>query len=166
MPKFVRYQNDTKYWLWNEDKMRLENRNFGHQDVNEKNPRWLYAEIIEAKNWHDLYMKTGWSDLWLSDCHHNNLWVDPEGECWEGEAHEVVAEDILEVVYGEETKLSDYPADKLINRGWIKLSVFMAQIYADSDMYFNITRDQAITIKEWCEWAEIPFSWFCKTDLY
>ena len=111
-------------------------------------------------------MKTGWSDLWLPDCHHNNLWVDPDGECWEGEAHEVVAEDILEVVYGEEVKLSDYPADRLMSRGWIKLSVFMAQIYADSAMYYNITRDQAITIKEWCEWAEIPFSWFCKIDLY
>ena len=50
MPKFVRYQNDTKYWLWNEDKMRLENRNFGHHDIDENDPKWLYAEIIEAKD--------------------------------------------------------------------------------------------------------------------
>lgn len=162
MPKHVKTKNG--YWEWDELHMRLVNRNYGSHDIDENSIEWINATIIEAEDWHDLYLKTGWTDLYLGTYKVPCLWLDPDGECWKGDCHEVDAEDIAEVVYGEDINL-DYAGDYLYSRGWVKLSNWMAYIYADSDMYNHITYYQVQVIKEWCEYYDIPFEWFCKTDL-
>lgn len=156
MSKYVK-EHDS-YWEWDESKMLLINRKYGHHNINENSPEWINATFIEAEDWHDLYLKTGWTDLYIGDYRVPCLWLDPDGECWQGECHEVDAEDIVEVLYGEDLGL-DYAGDYLIKRGWVKLSNWMFQFYAESHLYDNITEYQARAIKEWCDYFDLPFDW-------
>lgn len=154
--KFVKEKG--AYWEWDEPRMRLVNRAHGSHDIDENSPEWINATIVEAEDWHDLYLKTGWTDLYLGNKLLPCIWVDPDGECWKGDCHEVDAEDIAEVLYGKTVSLN-YAGDFLYTHGWIKLSNWMFHTYAESDMYDNITIYQVRTIKEWCEKYGLPFDW-------
>ena len=168
MAKFVKLAGSTDYFLWDEERFRLYNYNHGWRDIDENSSEWINATVIEAEDWHDLYVKTGWTHLCFEhDYKHQNLWVDPDGYCWDGDAHEVIAQDILEVIYGidaHECKIHDC-AGVLERMGWIKLSTFMFTMYCEENLYDNITYEQARAVKEWCEYYDLPFSWVCNTDL-
>ena len=152
---FVKYEDC--YYEWDQTKMRLHNQAGGWFDINENAPEWLGATTVKAENWHDLYKQTGWTNL-KRDITERCLWLDPEGGCWKGDCHEIDAADIVEVLYGEDLRL--YSAgDYLYQKGWVKLSAtMMFTIYCDDSLYDNVTFDQACTIKEWCEYWELPIS--------
>ena len=155
--KFVKTHNG--YWEWDESTMRLFNRSGGHCDVDENSPEWINATIVEAEDWHDLYLKTGWTDLKLDTYKVPCLWVAPDGGCWVGDCHEVNAEEIAEVIFGEDVNL-DYAGDFLISHGWIKLSDWMYVNYIESHMYKNITNEQFEVISDWCKFVDLPIEWF------
>ena len=156
MPKFVRYKND--YWEWDEEEMILNNRYHGWRSINENSPEWMNATIIEANDWHDLYLKTGYTDLYRGNKMEPCVWVDPDGDFWKGDCHEVDAEDICEVVLGIDADLYE-AGDYLFKLGWTKLSTWMFSCYCSDHTYDNITTYQARAIKEWCDHYDLPFNW-------
>lgn len=158
MPKYIKERDS--YWEWDQKRMRLHNFRGGWHNIDENSPDWISAVTIEANDWHDLYKKTGYNPLEAS-VDDRCSWLDPDGNFWEGEAHEVCAEDILELAYGIEVDSMHAAADELIERGWVKLSAtLMLQHYCESGMYDNITMDQWRAIQEWCDaWGVSP-SWF------
>ena len=135
--------------------------------IDENSPEWINATIVEAEDLHDLYLKTGYSDL-LRAPRETCLWLDPEGQCWKGDCHTIDAENIVEVLYGTDVleSVETDAADFLIDHGWVKLSAtLMLQYYCESHMYGNITAAQARTIKDWCDYFSVPFNWFVPDEL-
>lgn len=145
---FVKPFGETGYWEWDKARMRLYNYHCGHHDIDENSDEWMHAHLVEAKDWHDLYMKTGFCPLYVSYME-RDMWVDPDGGCYEGLAHEVCAEDIGEVLWGRD----DVDGDELIRLGWIKLTTSgMLTYYLDYGMYDHITYEQERVIRAWAEY--------------
>lgn len=142
---FVKLKGQYDYFEWDESRMRLYNYFCGYQDIDENSEGWMYAGVVKAEDWHDLYRKTGYCPLYATP-YESELWVDPYGTCYLGEAHEVAAKDIGEILYGVE----DYSGDALIAEGWIKLTVYgMLTYYVDYGMYDHITMEQEQVIRQW-----------------
>lgn len=159
--KFAWLPTEEVWAEWDQDNMRLYFFPHGVQRIDENSALWTLAEIHEFESWHDLYLHTGFNPL-AATAQDRYVWLDPDGEFWQGEAHACVAEDIALLVFGEELDI-DYADDFLIQRGWVKLSATMMHyIYCESDMYDNITTYQWKSICEWCEYWDLPQSDFVK----
>ena len=129
------------------DKMRLYNFKGGWQDIDENSDEWMFATIVEADSWRDLYLKTGYCPLACSYTT-RDIWMDPDGVTYEGFAHELCAERIGEILFGKE----DMYGDDLINLGWIKLTTsLMLSIYLERGFYDSITYEQESCLRKWAE---------------
>ena len=136
MPKFVKYADDNNYLMWDEKRMRLVNFNHGHYDIDENDPAWINAAVVDALDWHDLFIKTGYNPL---ECTYEDrdLWVAPDGHCYDGRAHLICAEKLMKIICGSE---DDFAEDRLREDGWIKLTTsFMLEYYIRDGMYNNLT---------------------------
>ena len=160
MAKFLRRKKEDDYWLIFYDKMCLINYRGGHHDINENSPEWIDGEIIDALDWHELYVKTGFNPL-KTGINNPDVWVSPKGELFEGLAHAVAAEDIADIIYGQD-ELGLYEAeDFLIKEGWIKLTTsLMLDYYIEDGMYSSVTFEQKNTIFDWCEANNIKYDEF------
>ncbi len=155
MSKFIKPLGDTRWYQLNPKNGRMYDRGVGilSFSFDENDPSYAKSEIIEAEDWHDLFKKTGYSGL-CRDITAKDLWVDREGGCWEGLAHAVAAQEIVEDIIGEDLDLAKAEG-YLVDNGWVKLTTsFMLDYYINDGMYDYITTDQARTIKEWCDFHE------------
>lgn len=147
---FLKYAGDDYWWKWPEDELTVFNFNGGSHDINENSERFMNGTIIRAEDWHDLYVKTGY--MALKVCKPvREMWISPEGDMYESEAHEVTAKRILEVIYGEKLKNNFWNCgDTLIERGWIKVTTsLMYRSYMLDGMYDNMTREQLLAWYNW-----------------
>jgi hypothetical protein len=144
---FAKLDGHHFYYQVDFDRMRLYNFKGGWRDIDENSEDWMYSTLIEAENWHELYKKTGYCPMACS-YFERDLWVDPDGNCYEGLAHEICAEYIGEILFGTE----DMGGDELIRCGWIKLTTScMLSLYIDHGMYNHITYEQERIIRKWAE---------------
>ena len=146
--KFVKLSGQQYWHLWEEFEMKLRNFKGGWRTIDENSDEWMYSTIIEADSWYDLYKKTGFCPM-LAPIWEHDLWVDTEGNCYEGNGHEWCAEKIGECVFG----IPNMSGDDLINLyGWIKLTDSgMLKFYLDEGMYDHITYEQQLTLLDWAK---------------
>lgn len=96
--KFIQYPDQDFWWEWNTERMEAYNYNGGHHSINENGLG--DCKYIEAKDWHDLYLKTGYNPM-ECDVYERDVWISPEGVYYYGDAHAVQAEHICEIIYGQ-----------------------------------------------------------------
>lgn len=145
---FVKIGKDWYEWP-DKTQLRFYNYHNGWRTVDENDEEWLNARTGEFDSWHNLFYNTGYTTL-ARDVTSRDLWVAPNGMCFDGQAHAVAASAILEVVYGEEERMFE-AEDKLIERGWIKLTTsFMLDMYDNQGMYDDLTYEQYMTVRDWC----------------
>ena len=92
------------------------------------------------------------SKLTILDFTHHDLWLSPEGLCYEGDAHAVQAECIMKELYGIELNPFGINSaeEALIDRGWVKLTTSLMYDYFYIDkMYNNLTEEQQSVYDEW-----------------
>lgn len=82
-------------------------------------------------------------------------WINPQGEFFSCEdygdsrSHEISAEPLLLKFYGIESAVC---GDKLIERGWIKVTTsLMFDIYKDNGLFDHMTLKQINTFNVWKE---------------
>lgn len=144
--KFVKLYCDDYWYLWEEFDMKLRNFKGGFRYIDENSEDWMFATVINADSWYDLYKKTGFAPMevpiWTRD-----VWMDTEGRTYDGVAHELCAEKIGESMFG----IPDMTGDDLIHLyGWIKLTTSgMLRYYLDDGMYDHITFEQEESLREW-----------------
>lgn len=148
---FIKYE-DGSWWELNKDtrnngKMRVYNIRGGYHYINEKELETLVTK--EFDSWHDLYKQTGFNPLIGNDMWYCG-WISPDGDFYPCEAHEVDAEDIYVLLYGEE---HGYYSDLLIEKGWKKVTnSLMFDIYKDNGDYDNFSsNEQFETFYNWCK---------------
>ena len=143
--KFVKLYGEEYWYEWKEFNMKLHNFKGGWRNIDENSDEWMLSTIIEADSWHDLYKKTGFCamscPLWTQD-----VWMDLDGNTYEGDGHEWCAERIGSILYGNE----DISGDDLIELGWIKLTRgIMLRHYIQNGMYDHLTHEQVTNLREW-----------------
>lgn len=90
-----------------------------------------------------------------TDFRHGYVWVSPDGEYYNGDAHENRAVEILEEIYGITDDDYDYASDKLEELGWIRLTSSLLWDYRIEDGYFrdrDITQKQLDALSDWCRY--------------
>ena len=98
---FAKLEAHHYYLRVDYDKMRLYNYKGGWRDIDENSDEWMFATLVEADGWRDLYLKTGYCPLTCSYAD-RDIWMDPDGMTYEGVAHELCAEKIGEIHFGKE----------------------------------------------------------------
>lgn len=127
------------------DSNRLYNLRGGHLPL-KKTDIEKYNQI-SCQDWHKLYMLTGFNPLKDDRLWHTG-WISPEGDFYPCEAHEVDAEYIYQLIYGD-----DYAAygDRLVQKGWLKVTnSLMFDIYTRNGHYDKIaSKEQGNTLNKW-----------------
>lgn len=150
---FLKYKNSNIWWEWPEDGMIVFNVNGGWHEINENSEAFMEGTVIHANSWADLCKKVNYNP-WASDDNlpKREMWIDPNGnmyDCGQWGAHESTAQKILEILYDDLEAYWD-AGDKLIARGWIKVSAGpMGRYYHESGMYEEMTEDQYRTYQKW-----------------
>lgn len=87
-----------------------------------------------------------------------DLWVSPNGVCYDGLAHAVCAKKILKDVLGVDPgKTLGHAENVLIKLGWIKLTTSAMFIYYCEDgMYDYLTPEQEQVFIDWAEYHNMP----------
>ena len=104
--------------------------------------------VLYYDSWHELYKATGYAP---NRCSTNvaDAWVAPDGTFYEGRAHAVEAEYIVEIIYGLDLDLGE-SEDYLREHGWVKVTTsLMSDWYEADGMYKNLTRAQYEQINIW-----------------
>lgn len=148
--KFVKLCGESEYWRLDEERMRLYNYQNDSFAIDEDSDEWVLSTIVEAEDWRDLYLKTGYCVLYAHDFP-RETWIDPDGIYYEGRYRslEVLAKEIGKIVFGED----DMNGDDLFNKfGWIKVTTsLMLQHYFDEGYYDCITVAQMETLRKWAK---------------
>ena len=147
--------------FWHEidyERMRLWNYHCGWCEINENSEEYMYGQICKAKDWRDLYLKTGWypfeSNINTNRPTNFDCWIRPDGLLIWCDSHEVPADQILEIFYGEESK---WAGDTLIEKGWIKASCCFWDMHLSYMNYWFMTQAQADSLKYWCDFVRIDY---------
>lgn len=139
------------YWKWDKEHMKLYNYHHGHNYIDENSEEWAAATICEADSWHDLYVKTGYNPLIIPYYQARDAWLSPQGEFYEGTAHSLCAERIVEMLLGN-SESYEYCSDFLIERGWVKLTTsVMLNYYIEDGMYDHLTMAQKESMSLWAD---------------
>lgn len=150
---FLQYKNSDIWWKWPEGGITVFNINGGWHEIDENSEAFMEGTVIHADSWMDLCKKTGYNP-WAAenDTPTREMWIDTYGvmyDCGEWGAHESTAQKILEVLYDEPEEYWD-AGDKLIERGWIKVSAGpMSRYYHESGMYAAMTNAQYDSYQKW-----------------
>lgn len=156
--KFINYCGH-----WHEldfDCMKMWNYKGGYMTINENDEHFMTAECREFESWHECYKETGYMPWETERFIENDIWIAPNGEYVVCNSHEGAAEEILEVLYGVEYEHGIYDhGDKLINEyGWIKASRWFWDMHLSYlTNGWDMTKEQAITLKKWCEYFRITY---------
>ena len=65
--KFVKLCGEPDYWRLNEERMRLYNYQNNSFVIDENSDKWMLSTIVEAEDWRDLYLKTGYCAFYAHD---------------------------------------------------------------------------------------------------
>lgn len=147
------WHNDWKWWLWTPETMTLCNFNGGGFDIDENADYWITAIVYQFEDWHELYCAKGVNPLKV-DVTSRDVWISPEGEFFEGEAHSVAAEKITKLVYGKEFDyFSMYDAeDFLTDHKWVKATTsFMWKLYIKEDKEWEMTQKTFDSLFDYCK---------------
>ncbi|MBO4394736.1 MAG: hypothetical protein J5819_00120 [Eubacterium sp.] len=90
------------------------------------------------------------NDLKVNKCY-PNVWLSPDGNFYNGYAHESCAEDILECIY--EITDVDWPGDTLEALGWVRASSGLMWDYRIRSGYWEgkeLTQRQYAALIDWC----------------
>lgn len=142
------------YWELDENKMLVFNYRGGHHSISQDEINT--SKVIECENWHDLYLKAHYCPI-ETDKHESHAWISPDGTFYEGNAHEVQAEDICEIVFGLEDEFC--PGDVLEEKGFIRVTTtLMWEVRIDELASQTLTQKQYDALFDWCQChnKEIP----------
>ena len=137
-------------WLeLDKEKMMVFNFNGGYHNFTE--PELNSSEIFECNGWHELYEAKRYCPLEVG-IRWRDVWLSPDGMFCTGDAHENRAEEILEIMYGENDV--SWSGDRLEELGWIRATTsLMWEVRLDSD-YWNdkrLTQKQYDALWDWCK---------------
>lgn len=135
---------------WELDRVKMNVWGFagGWHDISEQ--ELSTSEVLECESWYELYKKTGWCPMEATP-HRSNIWISPDGKCYDGEAHENRAEELLEFLYGE-TDI-DWPGDRLQKLGWVRASSGLMWDVRVHDGYWedkSLTQAQYDALWDYC----------------
>ena len=153
--KFLRYAGSEDWWKWPEGGMTVYNINGGHHDINENSSRFMDGTVVEAEDWCELCCKMKYNPFKVDEPT-RDMWIDPNGvmyDCgiYDG-SHEMTAQKILEILYGEKVDYLDYAGDDLINYTWIKVTTsLMYELYEKEGMYNHMSDEQWKAYQWWRE---------------
>lgn len=152
---FVRYAGRSDWWRWPQNgEMKVYNYRGGWHEINENSSNWMNATVLrDVKDWHDLFLQTGYCYLSTGQQLSSDMWIAPNGifyVCEDG-GHEIVAEDICDIVYGVNPDDIPYCGDELIKCGWIKVTTnaIMFEQYCICGMYNHHFTAQKETLRMW-----------------
>ena len=150
---FINHLKENEWWRWDVEKMCAYNYNGGFHDVHDD--MLLNAECFECNSWHELYLTKHFCPLEVG-IWENDIWISPEGKYYGGKAHEVAAERLLELIYGEDV---DYCAgDKLESYGWVRATTsLMWSIRFDEWKDKCLTQKQYDALYDWCKYHKMNF---------
>lgn len=144
---FINHLNKNEWWEFNKEKMIAYNYMGGHNSVDKEILKQV--EICEYENWHKLYIAKNYCPL-EEDKWENNVWISPDGKYYNGDAHEVKAAYLCDIIYGLEDL--EYGGDELESRGWIRATTsLMWEIRFDEWIGKSITQKQFDSLWDWCE---------------
>ena len=94
---FINHLRPNEWWEWNQEKMIAINYNGGSHNIDENSLGSV--EYYECDSWHELYLAKHFCPL-EAEIYNRDVWISPDGKYYDGDAHEVTAKDILEIIYG------------------------------------------------------------------
>lgn len=145
---FIR-NSKGEWWELDKEKRVVSNFDGGFHEITQQELE--SSEILECNGWYDLYKIKDWCPLEVSIRYHD-VWISPDGVFYNGDAHDNRAEEILEVVYGEDGVA--WPGDTLEELGWVRATrSLMWEVRTDSG-YWNekvITQKQYDVLWDWCK---------------
>ena len=149
---FINYPNENEWRIWDQKNMKAINYNHGFCDIDEN--RLGNTKTIRAANWHSLYQKTHFCPLEV-EIYANDVWIAPDGKYYDGVAHDVTAEKILNIIYGVD---GEYAGDQLESMGWIRATTTpMWKIRLNELKEKRLTQRQYNALLDWCVFHKIDF---------
>lgn len=150
---FINHRDPNEWWEWNQETMRAISYRGGFHEVDENSLGGV--ECYECNNWHELYLAKHFCPLEV-EIWERNVWISPDGKYYDGDAHEVAAKDILEIVYGEDSDF--WEGDKLEARGWIRATTSMMwDVRFDEWSEKRLTQKQYDALWDWCQFHKMKF---------
>lgn len=150
---------DGSWWHWDREKMKLLNYRGGGFQIDENSDYWAHAVVREdCDSWHDLYTDCGFNPLEedISAC---DVWISPEGVYFDGNAHAVAAEYIVDLVYGvtiDDPCFVGSAEQYLEERHWIKATrTFMWELYLKHRESWTMTRKTYGALVNYCNFHNI-----------
>lgn len=143
------------WWEWDIEKHKLLNYRGGGFTIDENSDYWAHAVIRhDCDSWHDLYCDTGFNPL-EEDIDALDVWISPEGKFFDGNAHSVAAEYIVDLVYGIEIDDPCFIGSAehyLDEHHWIKATRgFMWNIYLEHRKDWTMTAKTYGALVQYCE---------------
>lgn len=153
---FINYPTQDQWREWDQNKMRAYNYRGGWCDVDENALGGV--ECVELASWHELYLVKHFCPL-AAEKLDRDVWISPDGEYYDGNAHEVAAEHILKLIYGENEDGHIFCAgDKLEGLGWIRATTSMMwQVRFDDWTGKTITQAQFDALWDYCHCHALKF---------
>ena len=150
---FINHLNKEQWWEFDQEKMMAYNYMGGHHNVNEE--QLEDVEILDYDSWHELYINTGFCPL-ETDKWERDVWISPDGKFYDGDAHEVRAAYLLDIVYGIPDV--DYGGDLLEERGWVRATTsLMWNVRFQEWEGKRLTQKQYGALLEWCQSNRMKF---------
>lgn len=107
------------------------------------------ATIVHFDSWHALYLSKNYCPF-EADKTSRTAWLSPDGKFYEGRAHEVLAEDLCDIIYGLN---SMWAGDELEERGWIRVTTsLMWEIRLEELKNKKLTKKQIDALWDWCQY--------------
>lgn len=83
---------------------------------------------------------------------HPYLWISPDGDFYDGTAHESSARELLKELYDIDMDCLGYCGDALVSAGWIKVNPELNSYYEEWGMYDHMTAFQALAYHQWLDY--------------
>lgn len=148
---FINHLRPDEWWEWDRENMKAYNYMGGWHNINENSLG--NAQYYECDSWHELYLAKHFCPL-ETNKHEREVWISPEGKYYYGDAHDLQAEYIADIIYGVHFDICrfDSAGDFLTNKGWIKATTsLMWQVRFDEWKEKRITQKQYDALWDWCE---------------
>lgn len=137
-----------EWWELDKEKMEVFNFNGGFHNIT---PQELEtSEVLGCDGWNELFTIKKYCPLKVN-IKWRDVWISPDGVFYDGDAHENRAEEILEIIYGENDV--DWAGDRLEELGWIRATTsLMWEVRSDTDYWDNkrINQKQYDALWDWC----------------
>lgn len=150
---FINHLRPDEWWKWDRENMIAYNYMGGWHNIDEN--RLGGVEYYECDGWHELYLVKHFCPL-ETDKFERDVWISPEGKYYCGDAHEVTAQYILDIIYGEEADF--WEGDKLEARGWVRATTSMMwDVRFDEWNGRRLTQKQYDALWDWCKFHNMKF---------